>query len=180
MLSQEGEVLPELPPPPQQQVQQQQQQQQRGGGKAGRGGKAKQGKGPQQVKLPLEMAERLLQAYPKYQQQQQQGAAAGAAAAAAGASSSVVPADQQPLLPKEVFIEALVGRCCGSIQERKEKVVIFSQVGAAASACAVELGVSGHQWVPPSAVLTRCRMPPTPTPQPPPEPVCADVAGSPA
>jgi hypothetical protein len=87
-------------------------------------------KKPEQLNLPSEVLEALIQLYPQHarfaellQQRQQrhpeEDASMAAGAAAAAACQAV------PLLPKELFVKQLVQSCC---IELKEKVVIFSQV----------------------------------------------------
>jgi len=119
-LSQEGAVLP----PPR--------------GKRGRKSTGAKPSG-KDMKLPLQMAEELLQEYEEVLQQQQQqqeaaangagsSAAAAAAAAAAGGPSAAI--DCSGLLPKEAFVLQLVHECCGPARcADKEKVVVFTQVG---------------------------------------------------
>eukprot|EP00775_Hariotina_reticulata_P004934 gene4934-5176_t len=86
----------------------------------------------EQLNLPAEVLEALIQLYPQHprftellQERRERHpledafVAAGAAAAAA--------CEDVPLLPKELFVKQLVQSCC---VELKEKVVIFTQVGA--------------------------------------------------
>lgn len=82
---------------------------------AAAGTSGKNHKGGNKEKLPVEIVEALLEAYPEHivRQHQQQQQAAGSS-------------DVNQLLPKEEFIRQLVATCCEG--ECQEKVVIFSQV----------------------------------------------------
>jgi hypothetical protein len=80
--------------------------------------------GAQQVEVPLELVEQLLQAYkPVIQRQQQQQQQEGQRQQ--GQEEQQQPV--LPLLPKEEFVCQLVQCCC---EQRGEKLVVFSQVGA--------------------------------------------------
>jgi hypothetical protein len=135
MMSQEGDVLDQqAAAAAAAQQQAAQQKKRRGKPLKGQQRAAGQPAAAKSERLPLELVEALLAAYPQHivqeharkQQQQQAGSEAGSddGGSAPGAGSS----GSHSWLPKEAFIRQLVASCCEG--EGQEKVVIFSQVGA--------------------------------------------------
>jgi hypothetical protein len=149
MMSQEGDVLDQQAAAAAA-AQQQATQQKKPRGKPPKGQQRAAGQpaaaAAKSERLPLELVEALLAAYPqhivqeharKQQQQQQPGSEASSEDSGhAGASSS-----SHSWLPKEAFIRQLVASCCEG--ERQEKVVIFSQVGAGRGPSATAAGAQG-------------------------------------